>query len=122
MTLIDVYAERKAARVEKETWGHLAPEPGRAYPGTILFAEGEWGDLVLLRANFTDLPDSPWFYDALQEWQLDQATKPGGLYRFTGTYRRFRNGRHRFAGRVEEVDVAPAVQCATCGGRARDGR
>jgi hypothetical protein len=45
--------------VLRDTWGHLAPEPGRKYAGTILFTHSEYGDITVIRTDFPGLPDSP---------------------------------------------------------------
>lgn len=112
MTLADAFAEHEdlaRAQVQAATWGHLAPELGRAYAGTMLLAHGEYGydGLVPVRTRFEDLPDSPWFYDDLCEWLCDtqQRTEPGEVYRWVGTYRKFRNGRCRFTGRLRRVPL-----------------
>lgn len=98
---IAIYTEQ----VHRATWGHLAPEPARVYVGEILFAHGEYGDIVPLRVNFKDLPDSPWFFEGMNEFIASRPTTPGKVYRFTGTYRQLRNGRHRFSGYTRLVRI-----------------
>jgi hypothetical protein len=112
MSLADVFAEGEAinrARVYADTWGHLAPEPCRAYTGTMILAHGEYAQdgLVPVRTRFADLPDSPWFYDDLGEWLCDTqaTTEPGEVYRWQGTYRKFRNGKFRFTGKLRRVEL-----------------
>ncbi len=87
MSTIDVYGTRREAEVMQETWGHLAPEPGKTYTGTVVFTNGCFRDLTVITCEFADLPDSPWFYDTLHNWLLDQEPEEGKVYRFTGTYR-----------------------------------
>lgn len=102
-----IEADNKA-RVEAQTWGHLAPAAGRLYPGTILFAESEYGDVVTLRVDFKDLPDSPWFYDDMYDFILSQETEPGGLYQFSGTYKKDENAAWEFTGTVEAMTPEPS--------------
>ena len=52
---------RYQAAVMQNTWGHLAPKPGRAYIGHVVFAYGAYGDIVPIRCEFDGLDDSPWF-------------------------------------------------------------
>lgn len=95
--LAEIFADVEARNrdiVEAETWGHLAPEQQRTYPGTVVFAVSEYGDNVPVFVRFDDLPDSPWLFEGLNRWIGDQVLPPGshqralepGVYRFTGTY------------------------------------
>lgn len=104
MTLVNAYGARWEADVMQDTWGHLAPEPGRVYAGTFVVAHGCYDDLAVISAEFADLPDSPWFHEHLHDWISDQATEPGKVYRFTGTYSRDRGD--RFIGKLTAVAVA----------------
>jgi hypothetical protein len=108
MSLASAFVEYEAhARsvVMHNTWGHLAPEPRRDYPGTILFTQTEYGDLVPIRSRFTGLPDSPWFHQHLCDFVADKATEPGVVYRFEGKYMMFKNGNARFSGKVRKVRI-----------------
>lgn len=87
------------------TFGHLAPEPRKRYPGTILFTQTEYGRLEPIRANFEGLPDSPWFFEHLNDFVADKATEAGAVYRFKGTYETFKNGNSRFSGKVVKLDI-----------------
>jgi hypothetical protein len=66
--------------VLRDTWGHLAPEKGRSYPGRIVFSFGVYdsGDLnpTVLVCDFGELDGGPWFYNAVQ--LLPGAAGPGG--------------------------------------------
>lgn len=104
--IVDVYGERKAAKVMEETWGHLRAEQSRAYPGSIVFCHGQYGDLVLISVDFPEVEDSPWFFDGLMDWLEAQPSEPGRVYRFTGRYRHTRDDRHTFRGKVEETHIA----------------
>lgn len=92
-----------------DTWGHLAPQAGHAYTGSIVFALGSWGDIVPVSMDFVDLDSSPWFFDDLTAFieQESGARPDGAVYRWTGTYRRFKNGRCRFIGKTSTVVAAP---------------
>jgi hypothetical protein len=110
VSLATAFAPAEAAHrsaVMHATWGHLAPEPRRLYRGEILFAHGDYGDHVVIRCKFKDLPDSPWFYDQLTDWTSDKAFKHprGTILKFEGTYMMFKNGKGRFSGQVRRVRV-----------------
>lgn len=102
MTLIDVYGERRQAKVMQETWGHLAPKRSRSYKGSIVFALGCFGDLAVVEVDFAGLPDSPWFHEDMHRWIWDQNPE-AGIYRFAGTYRR--NRANQFVGDLQALDV-----------------
>lgn len=92
------------AQVMAETWGHLAPTSDRRYDGYMIFACGAYGDIVLLQADFEDLPDSPWFYEDAQDF-IAGKTERGFLYRFVGTYEKFDNGEFNFDGRIVKCEM-----------------
>lgn len=97
-------------RVMHETFGHLAVEPGsKPFPGSFLFIYGEYGDFPCIESNFPGVEDSPWFFDAMNEYiwgkikDKGPASEKGRVYRFTGTYRMFKNGVSRFSGKVKKI-------------------
>jgi hypothetical protein len=101
-----------AAQVQADTWGHLAPK-ARAYPGVLTFARSEYnsGERVLLSARFEGLDDSPWLYDDLMDWLEDRDDlEEGAVYRWTGTYRKFKNGGCRFSGKTTTLVAAPPAE------------
>ncbi len=118
MSLADAFAPAEAAyaaQVVGATWGHLAPEPRRAYQGYIVFAHaGYGGAVVLLDASFVDLDDSPWLCEDMTEY-VDAAvdrTKDsrGSVFRFDGTYMKFKNGRCRFSGKLRRLQAAAVLR------------
>lgn len=116
MSLADVFVETEAlhkARVIGSTWGHLAPKPRNTYSGEILFAHAEYGDITVIRSTI-DVDDSPWFFEDIHDFiagrrkdneSYVRRTKiqPGAVYRFTGTYTKFKNGNFRFSGKIKKV-------------------
>lgn len=107
-TIADAFAPAEAkykAQVMGATWGHLAPKGGKVYRGSILFAHGEYGDLVPLRATFEGLPDSPWFFQDMTDWICRQETEGGRIYSFHGTYAKAKNGDFNFDGEVRCLDI-----------------
>jgi hypothetical protein len=103
MPVVDAYAERKAERVMRDTWGHLDDVPGIKHHGIILFAEGAFGgERVILRSRFGAGGYGPWFYEGIHEWLGEQDMEDGRIYRFEGWYRLCKNGRHQFVGKVRE--------------------
>jgi hypothetical protein len=91
--------------VFQQTWGHLRPELRRTYHGFIIFAYGAYGDIIPVACEFDGLPDSPWFFDDLQDFIGKKAKTPGTIYRFSGTYTKFKNGGCRFSGKVTTVHI-----------------
>ena len=91
------------AKVLGATFGHLAPSVRKKYRGTIVFAQSEYGSLVPIRADFKNLPDSPWFFEHLNDFVAKRAAEAGTVYKFEGTYMVFKNGRPSFSGTVREV-------------------
>lgn len=89
--------------VLRETWGHLAPEKNKSYPGRIVFSFGVYdcGNLnpVVLVCDFGELDGGPWFYNALINF-LDQYTpgETGVVYEWTGTFRNY-----KFKGRAPRL-------------------
>jgi hypothetical protein len=105
MPIVDPYLERKTAKVMRDTWGHLDAEPGKRYRGSILFAEGEYGDLVILRVDFGEAGNGPWFHEAINDWLIEQETESGEMYRFEGYYLLTKRGEHRFRGNVRTQTI-----------------
>jgi hypothetical protein len=54
--------------VLKDTWGHLAPVRGKSYRGYIVFTKTAYGDLSIVDSDFNNLPDSPWLFDAMNDF------------------------------------------------------
>ncbi len=105
--MVDAYGQRRAEETMLDTWGHMDAQPGVKYPGTILFAESEFGgERVILRSDFGEAGYGPWFYEGVHDWLCDQDTEPGMLYLFTGSYRLLKTGAHRFTGTIDSVDIA----------------
>jgi hypothetical protein len=91
-------------RVMHATFGHLAPEPRKKYPGTILFVHGEYGDITIVRSTF-NVPSSPWFYNHITDFVASAETEEGNAYLFTGYYMLFKNGNCQFVGTTKGVDI-----------------
>lgn len=81
----DVYGARRAALVFEDTWGHLRPGSGR-HLGHIVAACSAYdsGERSLITAEFRDVPDSPWLYDAMYALINDADMAEGCVYRFMG--------------------------------------
>jgi hypothetical protein len=117
VSLADAFAEGIAiqrAEATCMTFGHLAPEPGRTYAGSILFAHGEYGDYLPIRTDFPELPDSPWFFEGMCDFILDHGTEghrdSGDVFWWTGTYsfaadEETGETTHRFDGEVVKVKI-----------------
>lgn len=106
MPVVDAYAERKANKALRETWGHLDAEVGVHYLGTITFAEGAFGrQRIILTSDFGDAGYGPWFYEAIHDWLCEQETEPGKLYHFQGWYRLRNDGQHQFVGKIHSTAI-----------------
>jgi hypothetical protein len=107
MSLQESFAPAEHAyrsQVLAATWGHLAPEPRKAYTGYIVFTWASYGgSLVTIDANFEGLPDSPWLYEDMDQYVEDHALIEGTVYRFDGTYTKLKNGKGRFSGKVTKL-------------------
>jgi hypothetical protein len=121
--MADAFApvERKYAnQVLAETWGHLAPKAKTTYPGYIVLTHACCGDIVLIDYDFVGLDSSPWLYDDLNDFaahlsmesydrdvheRIPRTIERGQVFRFDGTYRKFKNGDYRLCGKLRKVDT-----------------
>ncbi len=74
MSQADNYAEvfapvlaRQREIVHADTWGHLAPQKNTTYRSQLLFAVSEYNSFGV-RLIKEDLPNSPWMFEAINEW------------------------------------------------------
>ena len=101
--IIDAYAERKEQQVLQDTWGHLAPKKGKSYKGTMIYAHGVYGDIVLLYATFEKLNSSPWLFEAMQEY-LGGHCEDEGIYKWEGCFEKLDEGCYCFGGEIKKLD------------------
>lgn len=87
-------------RVMGMTWGHLAPKKNKKYYGSILFTLSNYGDNTIINSEFNALPDSPWFYTAMDDFIYEQKLDRGGVYKFIGTFRNY-----VFAGKILKINT-----------------
>lgn len=96
-------------RVQIATFGHLAPKRSVAHPGFILFSLSAYGDITVLDSEFGDVPDSPWLYEAMNDFAARHVTKKDrdgcAIYRFDGTMTMFKNGSFRFSGKTRPMNT-----------------
>jgi hypothetical protein len=99
-----LYADQKEV-VINQTFGHLASVPGRVYFLTAWWASSEGGVTTLIKTDLGDLLESPWLFMDLMKFIGDYAEKvpQGTLWKFTGAYRKFKNGRAKFTGAHREI-------------------
>ncbi len=105
--IADAFAPAEAAYREKvmqHTWGHLAPERAKSYPGKMVFALGEYGDYVPIHVNFEGLDDSPWFFQDMMDFIVSHTETPG-IFRFEGKY-----VNHQFIGEIHAENLAEGNQ------------
>ena len=98
----DVAEEHYRSEVISATWGHLAPKKNKSYSGRIVYAVGCFSEgrlnPVPIVSQFDGLDDSPWLFDALNEFIQTQNNEPGCIYEFTGKFRNY-----RFVGSVNKI-------------------
>jgi hypothetical protein len=121
MSLADVGALIEADNrriVMAATWGHLAPERNKTYRGHIVWALGIHGsdylNPMVLELEMGELPSSPWFYEAMQDflsevhrekngkyWSCSEreAETSGRIYRWDGSFRNY-----SWCGKVRQLD------------------
>lgn len=92
--------------VMKATWGHLAPEKNKTYRGKVIWALGcgyNYSDLnpTVLLCDFEELPDSPWFYDALIDFLQELVERGTGVWQWEGTFRNY-----SWCGKLSVIPVA----------------
>lgn len=102
-TIVDAYAERKKQQVMQETWGHLAPKKGKTYKGYMIWAYGGWGEIVLLAAAFKNLNDSPWLFEAMQEY-IGEHLDGEGIYKWEGHFSKLKKECYCFGGEIKKLD------------------
>lgn len=111
MSLADLAASIDAHNriiVYRETWGHLDALPGD-YPGHITFVLGCHGDITLLEWDFDKVESNPWIYIELNQFIgafCVKTDREWGVWRFEGIYRRFKNGKSKFAGKTRPCQVS----------------
>jgi hypothetical protein len=105
--VVDAYAERRAANVMRDTWGHMDANPGTRYKGHVVFAAGCYGgERIVLAAEFGSAGYGPRFYEGVNEWvSWLEDVEEGRVYRFDGYYRLGAGGSHVFEGDVREVVI-----------------
>lgn len=92
----------------EQTFGHLAPKPQTEYKGYILFTLTVFRDTCIIDFEFSDLDESPWFNTDVLEYISGYTdalpeSKNHGVYRYEGSYKKFKNGNHKFEGKVTEI-------------------
>ncbi|MDU8350752.1 hypothetical protein RYA05_02470 [Pseudomonas syringae pv. actinidiae] len=99
------------AEVTQETFGHLEPKMGSSHEGTILFMSSEYDEVSIISSSFPTLGDtgSPQFFDDANDFILGNAQQGEpceavGVYRFTGAYHVYKNGKTRFTGTLKRID------------------
>ena len=101
--ITDTYAERKHQEGMQDTWGHLAPKKGRSYKGYMIWAYSGYGDITLLDAAFKKLSDSPWLYEAMQEY-IGENLDGEGVYKWLGQFSKVDDDCYCFGGKIERLD------------------
>lgn len=81
---MNVYGERREVETMKDTWGHLRPSSGR-HSGQLIAAVSAYSDnRMLITADFANVEDSPWLYEAMYDLIYAADLEQFGVYRFTG--------------------------------------
>lgn len=101
-------AANNYAIVTAQTFGHLAPKPNNIYDGWILFTLTAFGEVCLIDFEFENLDASPWFnidaIDFVSDWTFkNHKGKNYGIFKWKGTYKKFKNGNSKFKGSFSEI-------------------
>lgn len=111
--MIDAMAGSKTIQVFNETWGHLRPEKSTDHPGTMVIALSSYNDqgVVVVEEKFPTLANSPWFYEAMNDYVLkimyERKKRSPGIYTFTGCVRSYKNGKLKFFGKITKMSLYP---------------
>ena len=85
--------------VYAQTWGHLAPEKNTTYRSQLLFAVSEYNTFGVCLIK-EDLPNSPWMFDAINDWLGSFSELEPGFYKVNVTFRNF-----RFWGKPLKIEI-----------------
>jgi hypothetical protein len=96
--LYDAYEQRKYQEVQRDTWGHLAPEVNKKYECVIHVVNG-YNFTELLSYEVKDLGGSPWLHTAVCTFAL-AAELPDvpAVYEFKGWCKANKDGTYAFTG------------------------
>ncbi len=85
---IDIEYRRQ---VMGETWGHLAPKRNKKYKVKFWFARSVYNrqGTVIIKSE-SELPSSPWEYDAIHEMLGEFNLNDGSLYIWEGTFKNYK--------------------------------
>lgn len=102
MSLESAFAPAENAyrnKVLQSAWGHAAPKKNKTYRGYIVFSTSAYGGAIeIIDADWGDLEDSPWLYDAMYDLVCDHAPARGAVRRFDGTFKNF-----KFDGAISDI-------------------
>ena len=109
MSVPQIYQEindRNTDIVLSQTWGHLYPKDQQPHDGFIVFAHSAYGDISSIDSDFKDIDDSPWFFQDMMNYIGKCNTIAGNIYIFKGTYRKLKNQRAVFKGKIQKIKVS----------------
>jgi len=97
------------ANVMAQTFGHLAPKPKNIYSGWALFTLTAFGDTCIIDFEFNNLDASPWFNEDILDYigaftDTIPKNKNFGVYKFSGTYQKYKNAKFKFKGCIDEIN------------------
>lgn len=104
----DVFA--KIRKVNKDivlsnTWGHLYPKDNKEHDGYILYTHTAYGDIECIDCHFKGIEDSPWFFQDMNNFIADNCRVRGHIYLFKGTYRKLKNQKAVFKGKIKRITI-----------------
>jgi len=114
-TILDGYIATKKTEVMQNTFGHLYPKPLEVYVGTALVVYDSYGGMTLVFEEFKDgagktlcgadiLPSDLLEYITRRVDKKYEQTHDH-IYRFTGTYKKFKNGNFQCGGKITRVNL-----------------
>ena len=97
----------------QNTWGHLAPRKGHSYKGYMIWAYSRYGEIVLLDADFRNLNDSPWLFEAMQEY-IGENLDGEGIYKWEGCFTKLDDELFCFGGKIKRLDFKEIYPIKLC--------
>ena len=70
----------------------------------IIYTCTAFGCIEIIQVNFKGIDDSPWFFEDLNEFASTHCKLRGYIYVFSGTYRKLKNQKAIFKGKIKRIN------------------
>jgi len=95
------HEEQAATAIMADTWGY--PKPSIKYPVSLLLCKTEDGLETCIKSIIPGDLGNPFFWDDFSDWMGKRNLENGEVYRWCGTYMKYKNGNYRFMGRLTHM-------------------